>query len=96
MIHGTLDLATPFENALEMSQYFPQSHLITVKGGTHFASYQAADVDPQFLEYLSTFMNSKDPETEFTNIPSVISLPALQLKPNQGRSLFDELSLKKK
>ena len=96
MIHGTLDLATPFENALEMLQYFPQSHLITVKGGTHFASYQAADVDPRFLEYLSTFMNSRDPETEFIKIPSVISLPALQLKPNQGRSLFDELSLKKK
>lgn len=96
MIHGTLDLATPYENTEEMRQYFPQSHLITVKGGTHFATYQAARVAPRFLEYLSTFMNSNDLKSDIKNIPSVISLPALQLNPNQGESLFDKLTQIKK
>ncbi|MDF1743300.1 MAG: alpha/beta hydrolase [Gimesia sp.] len=96
LIHGTLDLATPYENAEEMLQYFPKGHLITVKGGTHFATYHAASVDPRFLEYLSTFMDSSDPETAIKKIPSEILLPELQLKPNKGQSLFDELSQKRK
>ncbi len=95
LIHGTLDLATPYENAEEMLQFFPEGHLITVKGGTHFATYHAASVEPRFLEYLSTFMNSSDPETAVKKIPHEILLPELQLKPNKGQSLFDELSQKK-
>lgn len=95
MIHGTLDLATPIENAEELLPYFPQGHLITVKGGTHAATHHAASVEPDFLEYLSEFMNSNDPSSIIQKIPNTILLPALQFKTSNDRSLFFELIQKK-
>lgn len=95
MIHGTLDLATPIENAEELLPYFPKGHLITVKGGTHAATHHAASIDSNFLKYLSVFMNINDPASAFKQFPNTISLPALQLKNSNDRSLFSELTRKK-
>jgi fermentation-respiration switch protein FrsA (DUF1100 family) len=92
MIHGTLDLATPIENAEELLKYFPNGRLITVKGGTHAAAHHAASVDAEFLGRLTGFMNADDPTAALEKMPAVISLPPLQAKGATGRSLFEELA----
>ncbi|MCD0458687.1 alpha/beta hydrolase [Roseiconus lacunae] len=91
IVHGTLDLATPIENARELLKYFEIGKLITVDGGTHAASYQAATVDPSFLTYLSSFMNAPRPEEVFDEIPDQISLPPLDFEGDEEPSLFEQL-----
>ncbi|MEP4685338.1 MAG: alpha/beta fold hydrolase, partial [Rhodopirellula bahusiensis] len=42
LVHGTLDLATPLENSLDVIPSFPNGKLLTVVGGTHAAEFHAA------------------------------------------------------
>ncbi|MCA9021265.1 MAG: alpha/beta fold hydrolase [Planctomycetaceae bacterium] len=90
-IHGTLDLATPIENAQEILTWFPNGHLITVEGGTHAANQHAASVDPRFLNYLTDFFNEANPKDAFPRIPARITLPPLQFQATGEPSLFSQL-----
>lgn len=91
LIHGTLDLATPIENAQELLTFFPHGHLITVEGGTHVANLHAAGADPRLLEYLTDFFNEADPTDAFPRIPAKITLPPLQFQATGEASLFSQL-----
>jgi len=92
LIHGTLDLSTPIENAQELLNYFPRGHLITVQGGTHVAHHHAASFDPRFLEYLTDFFKTTNPTDAFQRIPEKITLPPLQFEASGSPSLFTQLT----
>ncbi|KAA0141544.1 alpha/beta hydrolase [Gimesia chilikensis] len=92
MIHGTLDLMTPYENATQLLPAFPRGKLITVQGGTHIACQHAVGVDPQFLGYLTDFMSAAKPADTLKEMPETITLPPLKIQPLQSGSLFQELT----
>lgn len=89
MVHGTLDLATPLENALDLLQYFPNGTLMKISGGTHAATYHAASVDPNFLSYLAKFMNASAPARAAAQLPREISLPPIEFASTDSPSLAE-------
>lgn len=91
LIHGTLDLSTPVENAEELLKYFPRGHLLTIEGGTHAANQHAASFDPRFLKYLTDFFNEQNPTDACQRIPAKITLPPLQFQATGAPSLFSQL-----
>ncbi|MEM9665597.1 MAG: alpha/beta fold hydrolase, partial [Bacteroidota bacterium] len=66
LTHGTWDLSTPLENALELLPDFSVRHLVTIEGGSHIAVWEATEVDLNFeaalLHWLATGDTSQLPE----------------------------------
>lgn len=89
MVHGDLDLSTPIENAEELLKFFPNGKLIRVRGGTHAATIQANSADKNFVNYLTRFLEAKDPSS--VALPDSIQLPPLKFAPLARPSLFDQL-----
>ncbi|MEO1366356.1 MAG: alpha/beta hydrolase, partial [Acidobacteriota bacterium] len=63
-IHGTYDVATPYENAVETLRHFPNATLVTVKGGSHGVLTEALNVDPAFGGRLIGWFDGGQPPTD--------------------------------
>lgn len=58
VVHGTWDLSTPYENALELMPHFKRGTLVTVVGGTHGALAEAQSADTAFANAVETFLRT--------------------------------------
>ncbi|MEM9594857.1 MAG: alpha/beta hydrolase [Acidobacteriota bacterium] len=73
-LQGTYDVATPFENAVETLEHFPNATLITVEGGSHGVLKEALDFDPEYGEALLDWFGGGPP-------PSNLVLGAIEFQP---------------
>ena len=55
VVHGTWDVSTPFENALECLPFFENLNFVVVDGGTHGALGEAMGFSPDFAAALMAF-----------------------------------------
>jgi len=78
IVHGTWDVSTPFDNALELVSCFQNLHFVPVEGGTHGALREASRHDPDFAKALMAFLF----EGETAGIPKSIELPPISWKTN--------------
>lgn len=60
IVHGTWDISTPLDNALELIPRFRNGRLVRVVGGTHGALGEAYELDPNFAEAFWTFLRTGD------------------------------------
>lgn len=58
VVHGTWDLSTPYENALELIPHLKRGKLVTVIGGTHAALAEAQSADSAFAGAIETFLRT--------------------------------------
>lgn len=77
LVHGTWDVSTPFDNALELLDHFEELQFVPVEGGTHGALGEALDFSPEFRRELDEFVVSGDME----GLPSMVALPPLNWAP---------------
>ncbi len=59
LIHGTWDISTPIENALEMHEQLSNSKLIVVKHGSHDAYYELLEEWSPMKQRINDFLNDK-------------------------------------
>ncbi len=71
IVHGTWDISTPFDNALEVLPRFRNGKLVSVIGGSHGALGEAFDADPAFEAAFWTYLRTGDVEV----MPDSVSLP---------------------
>ncbi len=76
IVHGTWDVSTPYENALELAPYFKDSRFITVKRGSHGALGEAIRSNSEFRRALTKFLATGD----MSDLPEGIELPQPQWK----------------
>ena len=74
VVHGTWDVSTPFENALELAPCFEDLHLIPVEGGTHGALREAMEHDPAFAAAVMEFVETGSTAA----LPQRIDLPPIE------------------
>ncbi|MFK8014657.1 MAG: alpha/beta fold hydrolase [Gammaproteobacteria bacterium] len=55
LIHGTWDLATPFENSDAVRRIFSNHHFIEIEGGFHGANFAAEEQDSTFVDSMDTW-----------------------------------------
>ncbi len=72
LIHGTWDMSTPIENAIEMHEVLSNSHLIKVNQAGHNALYDLFQHWPPLSGHLEGFLLGHK-----TNIPNEVNLPAI-------------------
>ena len=60
IVHGTWDVNTPLDNALELMPRFRRGKLVTVVGGSHGALGEAYSLDSAFAEAFWTFVQTGD------------------------------------
>ena len=77
IVHGTWDISTPFENALELLPYFNDGHFIVVEGGTHGALGEAMRQSEAFKAALMRFATTGDR----SELPTELSLPPNEWAP---------------
>jgi pimeloyl-ACP methyl ester carboxylesterase len=58
VVHGTWDLSTPYENALELMPHLRRGRLVTVIGGTHAALAEAQSADSAFAGAIAAFLRT--------------------------------------
>ncbi|MEO1087770.1 MAG: alpha/beta hydrolase [Acidobacteriota bacterium] len=63
-LQGTYDVATPFENAVEALEHFPNGTLITVEGGSHGVLKEALAFDPEYGESLLDWFRGGPPPSD--------------------------------
>ena len=73
IVHGTWDVSTPYENALELLDSFENLHWIPVDGGTHGAFTEAVQNDPAFGEAAMAFLF----EGKTEGLPKSVVLPPI-------------------
>ncbi|HVS17037.1 MAG TPA: alpha/beta fold hydrolase [Planctomycetota bacterium] len=73
IVHGTWDVSTPLENALELLPLFERAHFVPVEGGTHGALGEAVRHDPTFRAALDAFL--VDGATD--GLPEAVALPPI-------------------
>ncbi len=73
LIHGTWDIGTPYQNALEVEPFFANGHLVTVEGGSHGAIFEAVDLVDGFKDALWHFAKTGDA----SRLPARVTLPPL-------------------
>lgn len=80
MVHGDLDMSTPFENAKEQMALSSNAHLIRIHGGTHAAIMQIAKHDPGFQNHVVRLLDA-----DFSNhtvaslrLPEELALPPIE------------------
>jgi pimeloyl-ACP methyl ester carboxylesterase len=61
IVHGTWDVNTPLENALEVAPGFRRGKLVTVVGGSHGALGEAMSSDSTFAAGIWQFLRTGDP-----------------------------------
>ena len=71
LVHGTWDLSTPLENALELEPAFGNGRLVLVERGTHGALEEAMAADPAFREAVLRFLETGS----MTDMPDRVELP---------------------
>ncbi len=72
IVHGTWDVQTPYENAVELAPMFKDSRFVTVKRGSHGALNESQTEFPEFKEALNQFLASGSLE----GIPNELEMPA--------------------
>jgi pimeloyl-ACP methyl ester carboxylesterase len=77
IVHGTWDVSTPFDNALELLDSFSNGLFVPVAGGTHGALSEAAAHDPEFAAALFAFVADGD----VSGIPGEVRLPPIRWSP---------------
>ena len=58
VVHGTWDLSTPYENALELMPFLKRGRLVTVIEGTHGALAEAQAADRGFADAIEEFLRT--------------------------------------
>ena len=71
VVHGTWDMSTPFENALELVPCFEQLSFVVVEGGSHGALGEAMRHSQEFRAALMEFLATG----ETSGLPGEIHLP---------------------
>ena len=74
--HGTWDLSTPYENALELVPYFKNSTFIPVIRGPHGAIQAAMGASPEFRAGILHFAASGDA----SRLPDEVTMPPVQFR----------------
>lgn len=74
IVHGTWDVSTPFDNALELLPAFRNLHFIPVEGGSHGALGEAVRLVDGFHPALMKFLASGDA----SDLPAEVTLPDIQ------------------
>ena len=74
VVHGTWDVSTPFENALELVPCFENLHFVPVEGGTHGAFEEAIHHDEAFGDAVMAFLS----KGEVAGLPDSIELPPIK------------------
>ena len=74
IVHGTWDVSTPFDNALELVPCFENLHFVPVESGTHGAFGEAMRHDEAFGDAVMAFLF----EGETDGLPTSIELPAIE------------------
>jgi pimeloyl-ACP methyl ester carboxylesterase len=74
MVHGTWDVSTPLDNALELVPCFEDLHFVPVEGGTHGALREAMAHDEAFTAALTDFITTGATE----GLPEAIALPPIE------------------
>ena len=96
LIHGDLDLSTPFENAEAALPTLKNGHLIKIVGGTHGAFDQIDRQDPKFRDLIKRFLDADfDADgltVESLDFPAELSLTPLDFTPLSEPALFDQIS----
>jgi pimeloyl-ACP methyl ester carboxylesterase len=74
IVHGTWDVSTPFDNALELLDSFTNGVFVPVAGGTHGALKEALAMDEEFAAALSLFVT----DGNATKLPGEVRLPPIR------------------
>lgn len=95
LVHGDLDLSTPFENAEHLTTLFPNATLVRVQHGSHSAVWDLIEHAPEHVDPLFSFMEMNFATTEgqeaLRALPHTLSIPRPSFAPLKGQSLYDEL-----
>lgn len=93
IIHGDMDLSTPYTNATELMPFLENGHLITVKRGSHNAKRALIFSDRDLMNQIYEFMNLDFAVDDFQafrqTLPSEYELPEFEFLPIGGESLFE-------
>lgn len=93
IIHGDLDLSTPYTNATELMPFLQNGHLITVKRGSHNAKraliFSDRDLMNQIYEFMNLDFTVDDFQTFRQELPSEYELPEFEFLPIGGESLYE-------
>ncbi|MEM7078354.1 MAG: alpha/beta fold hydrolase [Pseudomonadota bacterium] len=73
-VHGTYDVSTPYENAVEMMPLFPNGTLVTVTGGSHDVFDEVLELRQEFASALIDWFRGGEP-------PADVQLPPLEFTP---------------
>ncbi|MEM1183343.1 MAG: alpha/beta hydrolase [Acidobacteriota bacterium] len=73
-LHGTYDVATPYLNAVETLEHFPNATLVTVEGGSHGVLTESLRFDPNFGDAIVGWFNGGPP-------PSDLDLGPIEFEP---------------
>ncbi|MEM6414694.1 MAG: alpha/beta hydrolase [Pseudomonadota bacterium] len=70
-VQGTYDTSTPYENAIEMLDQFPNAELVTIHGGSHGALWEALDAREEFASEVANWLSGGDapPDLRLDPIP---------------------------
>lgn len=74
IVHGTWDVNTPYENALELAPHFRAGKLVTVVGGSHGALREAMLEDSAFAARLWAFVHTGN----IGGLPDSVVLPPME------------------
>jgi pimeloyl-ACP methyl ester carboxylesterase len=74
VVHGTWDLSTPYENALELMPHLRRGKLVTVRGGTHAALAEASNFDRNFAAAIDAFLQTGSTSA----LPDSVVLPPIE------------------
>ncbi|MEM6784031.1 MAG: alpha/beta fold hydrolase [Bacteroidota bacterium] len=73
LIHGTWDMNTPYENALDLLPDFRTRHFVTVVGGSHGALWEATESDEGFAAMLQWMATG-----DASGLPERVVLPPME------------------
>lgn len=94
LIQGDMDRSTPYANALELLESFPNGHLITVERGTHTAKRALilgdSTLAAQVYEFMNVDFEQQTMEDFRRQLPTSYTLPTFSFWPIKGESLFDK------
>lgn len=65
-VHGTYDTSTPYPNAVEMLEQFPNASLVTVYGGSHGALWEALSAHPPLADEIVGWFQGEAPPPDVT------------------------------
>ncbi|MEO1075359.1 MAG: alpha/beta fold hydrolase [Bacteroidota bacterium] len=73
LMHGTWDMNTPYENALDLLPDFRDRHVVTVVGGSHGALWEATEVNEVFTALLQWMATG-----DASGLPDRVVLPRME------------------